>query len=71
VHKDIIDETLAHLDSETLLGIFKLNTTLGTLRDCSVGWMLNAYHNINKKELILKVSALTSLHVMEGSDKSH
>lgn len=70
-HKDIVDETLAHLDSGTPLGMFKLDTTLGTLRDRSVGWMLNAYHDINKKELILKVSALTGLRVLEGSDKSH
>jgi hypothetical protein len=54
-HKDIVDETMAHLDSGTPASTFKLDTTLGTLRDRTVGWMLNAYHDINKKELIMKV----------------
>jgi hypothetical protein len=59
-HKDIVDETTAHLDSGNLVSTFKLDTTLGTLRDRSVAWILNAYHDINKKELILKVCVLTS-----------
>lgn len=32
-HKDIVDETHAHLDSGTSVHMFKLDTTLGTLRD--------------------------------------
>ena len=59
MHKDIVNETIAHLDAGTPLGMFKLDTTLGTLCDRSVGWILNAYHDINKKELIIKVSQLT------------
>src|SRR6202040_1845019 len=58
-HKDIVDETIAHLDAGTPLGMFKLDTTLGTLRDRSVGWILNAYNDINKKELIMKESQFT------------
>jgi hypothetical protein len=58
-HKDIVDETIAHLDAGTPLGMFKLDTTFGTLRDRSVGWILNAYDDMNKKELIMKVSQLT------------
>lgn len=63
-HKDIVDETIAHLDAGTPLGMFKLDTTLGTLRDRSVGWILNAYNDINKKELIMKVSQLTGRHAI-------
>jgi hypothetical protein len=58
-HKDIVNETIAHLDAGAPLGMFKLDATLGTLHDRSVGWILNAYHDINKKELIIKVSQLT------------
>jgi hypothetical protein len=32
-HKDIVDETMAHLDSGTPASTFKLDTTVGTLRD--------------------------------------
>jgi DDE superfamily endonuclease len=62
-HKDVVDETMAHLDAGTPETAFKLDTTLGTLRDCSVAWILNAYHDINKKELILKVSVPTLLRL--------
>jgi len=67
-HKDIVEETMAHLDSGTPANTFKLDTTLGTLRDRSVTWILNAYHDINKKELIQKVSLLTSLPVPRRTD---
>jgi hypothetical protein len=60
-HKDIVDECMAHLDSATPDVAFKLDTTLGTLRDRCVGWILNVYHDVNKKELVLKVSMLTRL----------
>jgi hypothetical protein len=57
-HKDIVDETMAHLDSGKPSKTFKLDTTLGTLRDRSVAWILNAYHDINKPELICKVRTM-------------
>lgn len=63
-HKDIVNETMAHLDSGKPLGAFKLDTTLGTLYDRCVSWILGAYHDINIKELILKVILLTSLHAI-------
>jgi len=63
-HKDIVDETMAHLDSNISASAFKLDTTLGTLRDRSVGWILSAYHDISKTELILKASIVTyCLHI--------
>jgi len=36
-------------------------TTLGTLRNRSVRWMVNAYRDINNKDLILKVGQLTCI----------
>jgi hypothetical protein len=58
-HKDIVIETMTHLDSGAPSSTFKLDTSLGTLRDQSVAWILNAYHDINKEELIMKVCRLT------------
>ena len=58
-HKDIVIETMTHLDSGAPSSTFKLDTSLGTLRDRSVAWILNAYHDINKEELIMKVCRLT------------
>ena len=58
-HKDIVIETMTHLDSGAPLSTFKLDTSLGTLHDRSVAWILHAYHDINKEELIMKVCRLT------------
>jgi len=63
-HKDIVNEMMAHLDSGKPLGAFKLDTTLGTLHDWCISWILGAYHDINTKELILKVSPLTSVRAI-------
>lgn len=54
-HKDIVDETTRHLESGKPAASFKLDTTLGTLRDRAVGWMVKAYEDINRKDLIQKV----------------
>ena len=35
-HKDIVDETMAYLDSRTPASTFKLDTTLGTLCDHTI-----------------------------------
>jgi hypothetical protein len=61
-HKDIVDETMAHLHSGTLASTFQLDTTVGTLHNRSVGWIMNTYDDINKKDLILKVSIFFVRH---------
>ena len=58
-HKDIVNKT--HLDSSICASVFKLNMTLGTLCDWLVGWIMNAYNDINHKDLILKVTRLLDL----------
>jgi hypothetical protein len=57
-HKDIVTEMTTQLEMPA--ATLKLDITLGTLRNRSVGWMVNAYHDINNKDLILKVRQLTS-----------
>ncbi|KIM80631.1 hypothetical protein PILCRDRAFT_9444 [Piloderma croceum F 1598] len=49
---------MTHLDSGTPSSTFKLDTSLGTLHDQSMPWILNAYHDINKEELIMKAFEL-------------
>ena len=36
--------------------IIKLDMTLGTLRNQAVGWIVDVIHEINKKEIIMKVN---------------
>ena len=57
-HKDIVNETTRHLESGKPSTSFKLDTTLGTLQDWAVGWMVQAYDDINNESLIKKVSTL-------------
>lgn len=56
-HKDIVEETTSHLESGTFACTIKLDTKLGTLRDRSVGWIANAIQDVNRKDLIMKVSS--------------
>ena len=49
---------MTHLDSGIPASAFKLDTTLGNLRDRSVGWIMNVYDDINPKDLVLKVTRL-------------
>jgi hypothetical protein len=59
-HKDIVTETITQLNSGTSAAILKLDTTLSTLRNRSVRWMVNAYRDIDK-DLILEVGQLTCI----------
>lgn len=66
-HKDIVKETMAHLESGTFASTIKLDTRLGTLRDRSVSWITNAIQDVNKKDLIMKVSLRMLTYSREGS----
>jgi hypothetical protein len=69
-HKDIVNEMMAHLDLGKPPGVFKLDTMLGTLRDQCILWILGVYHDINTKELILKVSLFISLDAIRPNASS-
>ncbi|KAG2354995.1 hypothetical protein BDR07DRAFT_1250643, partial [Suillus spraguei] len=57
-HADIVNEALALLQKkQDTPSAMWLNTTLPTLRDCSVQWLLNGYHPINKPEVIKQAFA--------------
>lgn len=51
-HREIVKEVSDQIAAGQEL---RLDTTLPTLRDRSVGWVVNAIHDISDKELIKKV----------------
>ena len=53
-HCDIVKEVSDQIAKDD--EIIKLDTTLGTLRNQAVGWVVDAIHEINKKEIIMKVN---------------
>ncbi|KAJ6590815.1 hypothetical protein B0H10DRAFT_2197604 [Mycena sp. CBHHK59/15] len=63
-HRDVVEEASALLrpeEGEEAVDptILKLDTTRGTLRNRCIGWIVDAFHVCNNKDLTLKVS-LTS-----------
>jgi hypothetical protein len=52
-HRDVVKEVQDQLTK----GVtdIKVDTTVGTLRDRSVGWVVNAIHDLDHPDLILKV----------------
>lgn len=55
-HADIVNEALTLLRrNQDTPSALRLDTTLPTLRDRSVQWLLNGYHAINKPEIIKQV----------------
>jgi hypothetical protein len=60
-HKDIVEETTAHLEAGTFASAITLDTRLGTLCDRSVGWIAKAIQDVSRKDLIMKVLMLTYL----------
>ncbi|KAJ7196899.1 hypothetical protein B0H12DRAFT_998126, partial [Mycena haematopus] len=46
-HRDLVEEALRQIKASKAAHEIKLDTTLGTLRDRSVGWIVQAIHDIN------------------------
>ncbi|KAG2359742.1 hypothetical protein BDR07DRAFT_1360856 [Suillus spraguei] len=51
-HADIVNESLTRLSEKTSPALVRLDTTIGTLRNRSLQWVINGYHAINKPELV-------------------
>jgi hypothetical protein len=58
-HRDIVRE----VSDQIVRGdeMIKLDTTLGALRNRAVGWIVNAIHDINKKDIIMKVNYIPTI----------
>jgi hypothetical protein len=54
-HRNIVAEVRSQLGEEGMDKV-KLDTTVKTLRNRSVGWIVNAIRDIDNEELIKKVS---------------
>ena len=52
---DVIDEVRAQFQNGVSPSDVKFDLTLGCLRDRAVGWMVSAFHEINKPEIVLQV----------------
>ncbi|KAF7371545.1 DDE superfamily endonuclease [Mycena venus] len=57
-HRDIVEEALGQIRAGKPGSEIKLNTTIGVLRDRSVGWIVQAIHDINNPETIQKAFEL-------------
>ncbi|KAJ7300525.1 hypothetical protein DFH08DRAFT_979579 [Mycena albidolilacea] len=53
-HRDIVDEALNQIQTGKPASEIKLNTTIGVLRDRSVGWIVQAIHDIKNPVTIQK-----------------
>lgn len=56
-HADIVDESLSLLKkNDAAAAVIRLDTTLPTLHDRSLHWLINGYHAINKPDIVKQVS---------------
>lgn len=55
--QDVFNETLRQLDKGVDPSAVRLDNTIGTLRDRSVGWFLKAWQDVNVPSLVKKVRA--------------
>ncbi|KAJ7668614.1 hypothetical protein DFH06DRAFT_916448, partial [Mycena polygramma] len=53
-HRDIVDEALTQIKAGKSGAEIKLDTTVGVLRNRSVGWIVQAIHDINDPAIITK-----------------
>jgi hypothetical protein len=60
-HRDIVDEAAGQIQAGLPPHEIKLNTTLPVLRDRSVGWIVQAIHDINDPAIITKVRCIAAL----------
>ncbi|KAG1798387.1 hypothetical protein EV424DRAFT_1332932, partial [Suillus variegatus] len=52
-HADIVDESLSLLKkNNATAAVIRLDTTLPTLHDRSLHWLINGYHAINKPDIV-------------------
>jgi hypothetical protein len=54
-HTDIVEESLSLLKKDEAAHVIRLDTTLPTLCDKSLCWLINSYHAINKPHIVKQV----------------
>jgi len=68
-HADIVEESLSLLKNNEAAPVIRLDTTLPTLRDRSLHWLVNGYHAINKPDVVKQVRL--SIQVVALADIEH
>ena len=68
-HHDIVDEVCTQID--TGMTDFKVDTSLGTLRNLSLGWVVNAICDIRNEDLILKVCSVHNFGSVQSITDVH
>lgn len=54
-HADIVEESLLLLKKDEAAPVIRLDTTLPTLRDRSLQWLIDGYRAINKPDVVKQV----------------
>jgi hypothetical protein len=58
-HRDVVEEALQQIRAGKPPHEIKLDTTVGTLRDRSVGWVVQAIHDLDDVATITRVGSFT------------
>ncbi|KAJ7200610.1 hypothetical protein GGX14DRAFT_372060 [Mycena pura] len=73
-HKDVVEEATALLrldtDDDVNPALLKLDTSILTLRNRCIGWIIDSFHACNNKELIMKSFELCAVGEFNCSQES-
>lgn len=61
-HRDIVDEALRQIKAGKVAHDIRLDTTVGTLRDRSVRWIVQAIEDISDPKTVTQVAFITSVY---------
>ncbi|THU83896.1 hypothetical protein K435DRAFT_688686 [Dendrothele bispora CBS 962.96] len=67
-HRDIVAEVVSLLEQGEDGTVLKMDLSLATLRDRSLSWIVEAYHEISKPEVVKKVRILTHIKPVVHAD---
>jgi hypothetical protein len=67
-HRDIVDEALGQIQAGKPTSEIRLDTTIGVLRDRSVGWIVQAVHDVNDPAIIRRVSLTNICPVLTANE---
>ncbi|KAJ7470873.1 hypothetical protein FB451DRAFT_953720, partial [Mycena latifolia] len=60
-HRDIVDEALSQIEAGKPAAEIKLNTTVGVLRDRSVGWIVQAINDLSDPAIVMKAFEMSGV----------
>lgn len=69
-HRDIVEEALRQIKADKAVHDIKLDTTVGTLRDRSVGWVVQVINDLSDPAVIMRVHLLLTFLSLRQSNCS-